>query len=185
MALFQYFFYPALQRSWKWGILVSSCPSVCLSVHLSFCGQNCVCSVSSTILIWHILPTNFRRCVIPKFEFLLNFYLLQSVGPTTWPWPMIPPMMILTYNPPMNMTFICVYLSSSMCILDYFVARLIQLWSCFIITQYMTWYCTVMTKAKESKSDSKLIKDKLHLFCYEYSLEWWHISVIVSQILGN
>ena len=56
--------YPPLQWSWKRGILVSPCPSVCLSV----CGQNCVCSVSSTILIGsisylHILSRNFRRCV--------------------------------------------------------------------------------------------------------------------------
>ena len=40
------------------------CPSVCLS----FCGKNCVCSVSSTILArsisyLHIFPSNFRRCV--------------------------------------------------------------------------------------------------------------------------
>ena len=73
--------YPALQRSWKGGILVSPCPSVRLSV----CGQNRVRSVSSTILIGsisylHILSSNLRRCVacnarfkIQKFEILANF----------------------------------------------------------------------------------------------------------------
>ena len=51
-------------------------------VHLSVCGQNHICSVSSTILIGsvsylHILSSNFRRCVscnvcfkIQKFEIL-------------------------------------------------------------------------------------------------------------------
>ena len=54
-------------------------------VRLSICGQNHVCSVSSTILIGsisylHILSGNFRRCVacnarfkIEKFEILTNF----------------------------------------------------------------------------------------------------------------
>ena len=54
-------------------------------VRLSVCGQNRVCSVSSTILIGsisylHILSSNFRRCVacnahfkIQKFEILANF----------------------------------------------------------------------------------------------------------------
>ena len=66
---------------------ISICPSVCVSV----CGQNHVCSVSSTILArsilyLHILSTNFRRCVALwvllktlKFEFLLialNLHLL-------------------------------------------------------------------------------------------------------------
>ena len=42
--------------------------SMCLSVHLSICGQYHVCSVSSTILAGffaysHILSTNFRKCV--------------------------------------------------------------------------------------------------------------------------
>ena len=57
----------------------------CPSVRLSVCGQNCVRSVSSTILIGsisylHILSSNFRRCVacnarfkIQKFEILANF----------------------------------------------------------------------------------------------------------------
>ena len=56
-----------------------------LSVCLSVCGQNCVRSVSSTILIrsisyLHILSSNFRRCVacnarfkIQKFEILAIF----------------------------------------------------------------------------------------------------------------
>ena len=49
------------------GILVSHCPSVCQSV----CGWNCVCSVSSIILVgFHIylfiLLSNFRRCVTCK-----------------------------------------------------------------------------------------------------------------------
>ena len=72
--------YPPLQRSWEGGILVSPCPSVRPSV----CGQNCVRSVSSTILVGsisylHILSSNFRRCVacnvcfkIEKFEILAN-----------------------------------------------------------------------------------------------------------------
>ena len=54
-------------------------------VRLSVCGQNHVCSVSSTILIGsisylHILSSNFRRCVvcnarfkIQNFEILANF----------------------------------------------------------------------------------------------------------------
>ena len=58
------FLYPLLQRSWKGGILVSRCPSVCPSVY----GQNHVRSVTSTILArsisyLHILLSNFRRCV--------------------------------------------------------------------------------------------------------------------------
>ena len=56
------------------GILVSPCPSVHQSVRLSVCGQNRVCSVSSTILngsisYLHILSSNFRRCVANKFIF--------------------------------------------------------------------------------------------------------------------
>ena len=59
--------------------------SVCLSVRLSVCGQNRVCSVSSTILIrsisyLHIISSNFRRCItcnarckIKKCEILANF----------------------------------------------------------------------------------------------------------------
>ena len=42
--------YPPLQRSWKGGMLVSPCPSVCLSV----CGLKRVRSVSSKILIGSI-----------------------------------------------------------------------------------------------------------------------------------
>ena len=53
-------------------------------VRLSVCGQNRVRSVSSTILVrsisyWHILSSNFRRCVacnvcfkIKKFQILAN-----------------------------------------------------------------------------------------------------------------
>ena len=64
----------------KGGILVSPCPYV----HLSVCGQNPVCSVSSTILArpisyLHTLSSNFRRCVvceifikIKKIEVLAN-----------------------------------------------------------------------------------------------------------------
>ena len=81
--------YTPLQWSWKGGILVSRRPSVSPSVCQSVCGQNCVCSVSSTILAGsisylHILSSNFRKCVackghckIFKFEFLaifLNMY---------------------------------------------------------------------------------------------------------------
>ena len=62
------------------GLLVSPY----LSVRFSVCGQNCVRSVSSTILIGsisylHILSSNFRRCVackvyykIQKFEISTN-----------------------------------------------------------------------------------------------------------------
>ena len=44
----------------KGGILVSPCPSVCPSIRLSVCWQNCVCSVSSTILIgsFHICTSH-------------------------------------------------------------------------------------------------------------------------------
>ena len=43
----------------------------CLFICLSVCGQNRVCSVSSTILVgsisyFHILSSNFRRCVVCK-----------------------------------------------------------------------------------------------------------------------
>ena len=42
--------------------------SICVSVRLSVCGQNGVSAVSSTILVgsisyFHILSSNFRRCV--------------------------------------------------------------------------------------------------------------------------
>ena len=55
-----------VERGVYWFHLVR--PSVCPSVRLSVCGQNRVCSVSSTILIGsisylHILSSNFRRCV--------------------------------------------------------------------------------------------------------------------------
>ena len=80
--------------------LFSFCNTLCLQQHtpastklkggytgitLSVCGQNCVRSVSSTILIGsisylHILSSNFRSCVtcnarfkIKKFEILANF----------------------------------------------------------------------------------------------------------------
>ena len=51
--------------------------SVCLSVRLSVCGQNCVRSVSSTILIGsisylHILSSNFRRCVVCNAHFKIQ-----------------------------------------------------------------------------------------------------------------
>ena len=71
---------PPLQRSWKGGILVSSCLSICPSI----CGWDRVHSVSSTILAGfisylHILSTIFRQCVacynfgkILKFEVLAN-----------------------------------------------------------------------------------------------------------------
>ena len=64
----------------KGGILVSPCPSVCPSV----CGQNHVCSVSSTILVGsisylHILSSNFRRCVMCKLCFkTVNVYILAN-----------------------------------------------------------------------------------------------------------
>ena len=75
--------YPRFSEVERGGILVSPCQSVRLSV----CGQNRVCSVSSTILngsisYLHILSSNFRRCVacnacfkIQKFEILANFYI--------------------------------------------------------------------------------------------------------------
>ena len=43
-----YLIHPLFQWSWKSGILVSPCPSVCLFVH-SFVDGNCTHSVSSTI----------------------------------------------------------------------------------------------------------------------------------------
>ena len=69
----EWYLYPPLQRSWKRGILASPCPSVRLSV----CGQNCVCSVSSTILIGsisylHILSSNFRRCLACNARFKIQ-----------------------------------------------------------------------------------------------------------------
>ena len=74
--------YPSPQQSWKGGILVSPCLSVC-------CVQNGVHFVSSTILIksiayFHILSSNFRRCVackvyfkIQKFEIFSEFVILS------------------------------------------------------------------------------------------------------------
>ena len=49
------------------------------SVHLSVCGQNHVCSVSSTILAGsisclHILSSNFRRCVACKACFKIEIF---------------------------------------------------------------------------------------------------------------
>ena len=72
-----FFIMPPTQRSWR-GVLVSPCPSfrtdgrVRPSVCLSICGQNHICSVSSTILAGsmlylHILSSNFRRCVVWSF----------------------------------------------------------------------------------------------------------------------
>ena len=51
--------------------------SVCRSVRLSVCGQNCVRSVSSTILIGsisylHILSSNFRKCVACNAHFKIQ-----------------------------------------------------------------------------------------------------------------
>ena len=80
------------QRSWwvGWGILVSLCPSVCLSV----CRPNGVRSVFFIILVGsisylHILSTNFRRCVacravfrIPQFDFCHFFNQWLSIF---WP----------------------------------------------------------------------------------------------------
>ena len=56
-----FFLTPLLQQSWRRGILVSLCPSVCLSI----CGHSHVCSVSSTLLAQsisylHMLSTKFR-----------------------------------------------------------------------------------------------------------------------------
>ena len=53
---------------------LSVCLSICLSFHLSICGQNHVRSVSSTILAGSIfylctLSSNFRRCVGCDFFF--------------------------------------------------------------------------------------------------------------------
>ena len=58
--------------------------SICLSVHVSICAQNCVRSVSSTILVGsssylHILSSNFRRCVSCKVCFnIRRFQILQN-----------------------------------------------------------------------------------------------------------
>ena len=64
---------PPASTKLKGGILVSPCPSVCLSV----CGQNRVRSVSSTILIGsisylHILSSNLRRCVACNAHFKIQ-----------------------------------------------------------------------------------------------------------------
>ena len=86
----------------------------------SVCGRNYVRSVSSTILTGSISfytyyqPTS--ECVsrvtcksLWKFQ-NLNFchFLLEDVGPTIWPWPMIPPIMSI---PLMSLTLDCVYFS--------------------------------------------------------------------------
>ena len=66
---------PLVQKSWRvvfwFPLVLSVCPSVRPSVRPSVCGQNRVCSVSSTILAksisyLHILSSNFRRCVVCK-----------------------------------------------------------------------------------------------------------------------
>ena len=67
-----------LQRGFRFytgytGITLSVCPSV----HLSVCGQNRVCSVSSRILIGsisylHISSSNFRRCVACNARFKIQ-----------------------------------------------------------------------------------------------------------------
>ena len=73
-----------VERGLYWFHLVHQ--SVHPSVHLSVCGQNCVHSVSSTILIrsisyLHILSRNFSRCVpcyvcfkIPKIWNFCEFF---------------------------------------------------------------------------------------------------------------
>ena len=69
---------PPLQQSWKRGILVSPCMSVC--------GQNHLCSVSFAILAWsisylRILSTNLRRCgVCQDFWKISKSYTLVGVG---------------------------------------------------------------------------------------------------------
>ena len=65
--------YPPLQWSWKGGGGLYWFHLVRLSV----CGQNCVRSVFSTILIGsmsysHILSSNFRRCVVCNVCFKFN-----------------------------------------------------------------------------------------------------------------
>ena len=82
----QRFLYPPLQRSWKgvyWFHLVR--PSVRLSIHLSVCGQNCVCSVSSTKLVGsisyvHIFSSNFSRCVACKVRFKIKKFVFFWFG---------------------------------------------------------------------------------------------------------
>ena len=76
----------------KGGILVSPF----LSVRLSVCGQNCVRSVSSTILVGsisylHILSSNLRRCVMcnvcfkmRKCEILMNSLNLLLTWDPKW-----------------------------------------------------------------------------------------------------
>ena len=64
-------------------ILVSPCLSVRPSVHLSVCGQNGVCSVSSTIFARsisysHILLSDFGRCVKCKKTFFFFSKLENS-----------------------------------------------------------------------------------------------------------
>ena len=87
------FLYSPLQRSWKWGILVSRRPSVCPSICPAVCGQNRVCSVSSTILAGsisylHILSSRCVAykcyCEFPKFEFLAKFWNLWLCLVMTW-----------------------------------------------------------------------------------------------------
>ena len=82
------FLYPPLQRSWKGGILVSPCPSVPPSARPSvrlWTESYPLCIFKNThlqgsISYFHILSSNFRRCVacnarfkIEKFEILANF----------------------------------------------------------------------------------------------------------------
>ena len=72
-------FYPKLQWSWRgWGYT-----GFTLSVCLSVCGQNRVRSVFSTILArpisyFHILSTNFRRCVACWFFLFQNFNFCRN-----------------------------------------------------------------------------------------------------------
>ena len=76
----------------KQGILVSPWPSVCLSI----CGQNCACSVSSTILArsisyLHALSSNFR-CVAFKLFFKIK-KIEVSNSLNLWLW------LVLTWDP--------------------------------------------------------------------------------------
>ena len=76
--LFWYLYTPRfneVERGVYWYHLVLL--SVCLSVRLSICGQNCVRFVSSTILMGsisylHILSSNLRRCVACKACFKIT-----------------------------------------------------------------------------------------------------------------
>ena len=73
-------FIPPASTKLKGDILVSPCPPVRPSV----CGQNHVCSVSSTILVGsisylHILSSNFRRCVACNVCFKIQKIFFEFV----------------------------------------------------------------------------------------------------------